>query len=517
MASPIPIGRLPSCRATQCARVASAWMRSRWRWACATATLRPSWWSRRTRCRRRSRSATSSGSICPAGRRRTTLGTRTKLRAILDLLADPETHRFRGEIEQLEQLLHPITQAADIPPLIDGFVGREWVVQRVDAWRRNDLQRRVFWLTGGPGAGKSAFTAWMTHYQRGNVVCLNLCKWNDEDRSDPRRVLRTLAFLLATRLRDFRRRLLDRFRLHDPDGRELANKGAAAMFHWLLAEPLQLIDGGRRRDRCVVVIDALDETLRDGVSELTDLLAELAPKLPPWIALLLTSRPDFPIAASLSHIAPLRLDAERSADNANDLHVYARGWLATPERAPADADALIARVVAAADGNFMYLRKLREAVDEFHLDLDAPGQLPHGLTGLYRLWFRRQFPDRAVYRADFAPLLEVLVAASRPVPVDLLKPMFGWDVPTEARLLQGLGSLFEERPKASRRSTPRLRDWLTDRRQSGAEFVVDAARGEHTPDSFHVGPVPSTEAGCSRCVHLAELPAQLDRQDRLRW
>ena len=204
-----------------------------------------------------------------------------KLQAILNLLADPETHRFRGEIEQLEQLLHPITQAADIPPLIDGFVGREWVVQKVDAWRRNDLQRRVFWLTGGPGAGKSAFTAWITHYQRGNVVCLNLCKWNDEDRSDPRRVLRTLAFLVATRLRDFRRRLLDRFRLHDPDGRELANKGAASMFHWLLAEPLQLIDGGRRRDRCVVVIDALDETLRDGVSELTDLLADLAPKLPP--------------------------------------------------------------------------------------------------------------------------------------------------------------------------------------------------------------------------------------------
>ncbi len=227
-----------------------------------------------------------------------------KLRAILDLLADPETHRFRGEIEQLEQLLHPITQAADIPPLIDGFVGREWVVKAVEDWRCSAPQRRVFWLTGGPGAGKSAFTAWMTHYQRGNVVCLNLCKWNDEDRSDPRRVLRTLAFLLATRHRDYRRRLLDRFRLHDPTGEELKNKGAAAMFHWLLAEPLQLIDGGRRRDRCVVVIDALDETLRDGVSELTDLLADLAPKLPHWIAVLLTSRPDFPIAASLSHIAP---------------------------------------------------------------------------------------------------------------------------------------------------------------------------------------------------------------------
>src|SRR5207344_806126 len=160
---------------------------------------------------------------------------------------------------------------------------------------------------------------------------INLCKWNDEDRSDPRRVLRTLAFLLATRLPDYRRRLLDRFRRHDPDGQELDRKGAVAMFHWLLAEPLNLIDGGRRRDRCVLLIDALDETLRDGVSELADLLAELTPKLPAWMAVLLTSRPDFPIAASLSHVAPFRLDAENSAANAADLRVYARGWLATPD------------------------------------------------------------------------------------------------------------------------------------------------------------------------------------------
>jgi hypothetical protein len=99
----------------------------------------------------------------------------------------------------------------------------------------------VFWLTAGSRAGKSALSAWMTHYQRANVVGLNLCKWNDEDRSDPRRVLRTLAFLLATRLPDHRRRLLDRFRLHDPNGHELDHRGAAAIFHFLLIEPLILI------------------------------------------------------------------------------------------------------------------------------------------------------------------------------------------------------------------------------------------------------------------------------------
>ena len=384
----------------------------------------------------------------------------------------------------------------------------------MEAWRTSQPQRRIFRLTGGPGAGKSAFSAWLAHYQRANVVGLNLCKWNDEDRSDPRRVLRTLAFLLATRLPDYRRRLLDRFRRHDPQGEELDRKGAAAMFHWLLAEPLHLIDGGRRRDRCVLLIDALDETLRNDTSELADLLAELAPKLPAWLALLLTSRPDFPIAASLSHIAPFRLDAEGSTANADDLRDYARQWLATPARSQAAADALIARVVGAAAGNFMYLRKLREAVEEFALDLDAPGQLPQGLSGLYRLWFRRQFPAAAAYRAEFAPILEVLVAASRPVPVDLLRTMFGWDVPTEARLLQALGSLFEERPDGVTPFHASLRDWLTDRRQSGAEFVVDTARGSTRLTAAMWGRFLATQAGSlPDAFTIAELPAQLERQD----
>ncbi|HUD59697.1 MAG TPA: TIR domain-containing protein, partial [Acetobacteraceae bacterium] len=438
---------------------------------------------------------------------------RSKLTAILNKLADPETHRFTGEIEELERQLKPIIQSADIPPLIDGFVGREWVVQLVEAWRKTEPQRRMFWLTGGPGAGKSAFAAWITHFLRTNVVGLNLCKWNDEDRYDPRRILRTLAFLIAARLPDYRRRLLDKLHTQDADGAELARKGAVAMFNWLLAEPLALIDGGRRHDRFILVIDALDETLRDGISELADLLAEHAPKLPQWMAVVVTSRPDFPIAASLSHIAPLRLDAEGSAANADDLRIYAHDWLATPDRSATEATALIERVVAAADGNFMYLRKLRDAVEEFGLDLNAPGPLPQGLIGLYRLWFHRQFPDAKAYRAEYAPLIQVLVAAGRPVPVDLLRAMFNWDVPTEARLLQGLGSLFPERADGVAPFHASLRDWLTDRRQSGAEFVVDAALGSRAlAVALWSRLLACTDPRVLDDFTIVELPSQLERQ-----
>jgi tetratricopeptide (TPR) repeat protein len=401
---------------------------------------------------------------------------RERVSAILASLADPATHRFSGEIAELEKLLRPISQAADIPPLIDGFVGREWLRGIVETWRKDHTERRMFWLTGGAGSGKSAFSAWLTHFARTNVIGLNLCRWNDQDRRDPQKVLRTLAFLIGTRLPDYRRAILDKLRIHDPAATELLAKGPVPLFNWLLAEPLHyLIDGGRRNDRYIIIIDALDETLDGDHSELADLLAEGAKRLPDWIALLLTSRPEPVLQRILSGLDPTQIDAK---SNDGDLRDYAKRWLATPERPATEVDGLVKRVVTAAGGNFLYLAKLREAVEQGWLTLDRPGRLPRGLVGLYRVWFRRQFPKGGPYRKDWAPLLEVLVAAQQPVPLDVLQVIFCWSGPVEeAERLEGLGSLFTRTAEGVAPFHASLRDWLTDASAAGATFVLDIQAG----------------------------------------
>ena len=165
-----------------------------------------------------------------------------KLKAILDLPSDPARHAFPGEIAELTTRLKPVIQTADLAPKIEGFVGREWLLTHLNDWRLRQT-RRAFWLTGAPGSGKSAFAAWITHYARANVVGLNLCRFGNEDRTDARRVIRTLAFLIATRLPGYRHALLSMLRAHDPDGAETADKSAPALFSFLLAEPLGGIDG----------------------------------------------------------------------------------------------------------------------------------------------------------------------------------------------------------------------------------------------------------------------------------
>jgi hypothetical protein len=65
--------------------------------------------------------------------------------------------RYRSEMEALEGRLDPVPQWANINRLVDGFVGREWLVKDLEDWQLGRVDKRLFWLTGLPGTGKSAF------------------------------------------------------------------------------------------------------------------------------------------------------------------------------------------------------------------------------------------------------------------------------------------------------------------------------------------------------------------------
>ena len=401
---------------------------------------------------------------------------RSKLAELLLLLASPTTQQFAGEISELEKRLQPVSQDADIGALVDGFVGRNWLLQELETWRTQATNSRLFWLIGSPGCGKSAFAAWLAHHARADVIGVNFCRYNVDERRNPTRVLCTLAFQIATRLSDYRRLLLQRLRVHDPRPGEIASKSPAALFDWLLIDPLRLgLDGGRREHRFLMIIDALDETLRNGRSTLAELLAESAQKLPAWIALVVTSRPEPEVMREFSGFRPRIISAE-SEENRNDLCIYARSWITGFCGTSDDNNTVLESIVTASQGNFLYLRKLREASENGLIDLSKPHGLPHGLIELYGRWFRHQFSNARVYER-YLPVLEVLAAAEHPVPESLLDRIFGWTKRQRAQMLEGLGSFFERRHDSVAPYHKSLRDWLIDERAAGAHFVVDAEEG----------------------------------------
>ena len=398
-----------------------------------------------------------------------------RLDEIVAVVESDESRRFAGEIEKLEKLLKPTVSdfAADarIRQLQEKkLVGRTWLFEAVEKWRTDDEQAsRLFWLMGAPGIGKSAFAAHLAHeYGRGTVIAVQFCDWKKPDHRDACRIIRTLAFQIATRLPDYRKLLLTL-----PIMTELDRKNSAELFDGLLTNPLKLsISGGR--ERYLIVIDALDEAGDDGRNELVEVLARYAGQLPDWIGLVVTSRPEFDVTTPFQALKPFSFETQ-SAANSEDICAYLWSELATQLQPRPDADRLVEQILEMSEGVFLYAERFCDDVQRGHLSLDHPEQFPEGLGGIFCQYFQRQFPDIEKFRKVVRPALRAILAAREPLPVEILQRLFNWQDEELRDFTRPLGSLFpvtadgvHEVIKPYHKS---LADWVTDDGKAGSYFV----------------------------------------------
>lgn len=360
-----------------------------------------------------------------------------RLAEIIAVVESEESRRFAGDITDLSQDLKPVSSQARMGDLLKRpLIGRQWLREAIESWRNGaDRSSRLFWIMGPPGVGKSAFVADLVHFGRDKVIAVEFCQYNDSDHRDARRIIRTLAFQLATRLPDYRRLLLTL-----PEIKDLDQKNADALFDYLLANPLKLaISGGR--ERYLIVIDALDEATESGRNELVNVLARKAEQLPDWIALVATSRPEFDVKTPLQKWNPIPLDTE-SESNRNDIRDYLRRELPSHLQNRPNADRLVEQILKKSEGVFLYVERFCDDVQRGHLSLDHPDQFPQGLGGIFCQYFQRQFLDVEKFRKDVRPALRAILAAREPLPVEILQRLFNWEVEELRDFTRSLGSLF---------------------------------------------------------------------------
>lgn len=420
-----------------------------------------------------------------------------KLAEIIRVVESDESRRISEEIKTLESYLKPTTPDLVSDARIRGLlkkelVGRKWLFEAVEKWRSAGLRpgsaekpghagsesgapSRLFWLMGAPGVGKSAFAAHLAHsYGRATVIGVHFCAYDKPDHRSAPRIIRTLAFQLATRLPDYRKLLLTL-----PEIAELDRKQTAAeLFDYLLANPLKLtITGGR--ERLLIVIDALDEASGDGRNELVEMLARHAPSLPDWIGLVVTSRPESDVRAPLQGLNPFVLDTATEANRA-DLREYLHHELAPQLQPRPDADRLVEQILEKSEGVFLYAERFCDDVQRGHLSLDRPEQFPQGLGGIFFQYFQRQFPDLEKFRKDVRPALRAILAAREPLPVEILQRLFNWRDEELRDFTRPLGSLFPVAKEASgeviKPYHKSLADWLADGAKT-ASFFVSAKEG----------------------------------------
>lgn len=365
---------------------------------------------------------------------------------------------FEGGQARLQRLLKPLDFRAEFGRHLARFTGRKWLLAELHKWLADPAASPVFWLTGAPGVGKTAFAVHLCHTQRG-VIAYHLCSVGHDDKTDPRRALLSVAHQIAQHLPEYRRRI-ERLELESE-----VLKSAPTLFDNLLVQPFvhdfPVPDGPQ-----VVVIDALDEAVAAGRQDLADLIRDHWPQMPPWLRLVVTSRPEPALLSTLASLRPQMLDARR-AENTADLRAYLAGALGD-QQLPAGPD-VVEAIVGRSDGLFLYGTVVVEELRRGTLSLDRLEDFPAGMAAHFERLFRRQFPDADEYARRFRQVLECVCAAREPLPVSLAALAVGVERAELQQRLGRFGSLLAFAPSADRRDAepaaapfhPTLADWLT--------------------------------------------------------
>src|SRR5215469_2591912 len=114
---------------------------------------------------------------------------------------------FEGAQSRLAAKLKPVSFEEEIRSHLPHFIGRSWLLKDIDEWLRRPNAQRVFWLTGGPGTGKTALSAWLAH-TRAEVAAVYFCRHsNRRDSHHSSRCLLSIAYQLASQIQDYFDRL----------------------------------------------------------------------------------------------------------------------------------------------------------------------------------------------------------------------------------------------------------------------------------------------------------------------
>ena len=365
---------------------------------------------------------------------------------------------YDGSQARRLRLLDPLPFDAELAFHLPAFHGRGWLLDAIAAWMADPAGRRVFWLEGDPGVGKTAIAARLSE-SRGDVAAFHLCRYGHRQKSDPRTCVLSLAYQLASQFPDYQSRL-DALPLEEL----VPTSDARTLFDRLLVEPLGA-NFPRPPDPVAIVIDALDEATVGGRNELAAFLAADFERTPRWLRLILTSSPDPVLDYHLQGIKPFKIEAQ-SRENLDDIRSFLRGAL--PPGTPAS---VIRQLVDRSEGLFLYvvqvLRELREG-------LRTPEQLPDvppGLGGLFAQFFDRQFKDLDAYRARISPVLEMLAVARDDLPVAIVADALGWNDYARRDVLNSLVPLFSEVDGHLRPFHRAVMTWLNDEHRAGPYYV----------------------------------------------
>ncbi len=375
--------------------------------------------------------------------------------------------------------LKPLDNESYLVPL-KRFYGREWLFDAFECWLTESKDSRVFAIIGQAGSGKTAFVSQLCHKNK-NIAAIHFCRYNNDERANPKRAIMSLAYHLSTQIDEYRQQLLS---LTDLD--KLLDKSASRLFEYIFIEPLMKMHAPS--EYVIIVIDALDEATKNMKNELINLIVSDFHKTPQWLRLVITSRPEQDITRRLKHLNPVVI-VNDSKENMEDvrgyLHLNLQPFLS--DYSPKKQSGIIEKVLAKSEGNFLYAVEIVKAVEGGIFDLSDVDSFPVGLTNIYINYFERIFLKDATYSypKDIRPLMEILSVCYEPQSDDTIIDILNMDEYDFNDIKDHIFVLFPSTHGYIEPLHKSLIDWVVNKDLSG-QFYVNEKSG-HTRMSEYYG------------------------------
>jgi hypothetical protein len=353
---------------------------------------------------------------------------------------------------------------------------------------------RIIWLRGLAGSGKSTILNTIARYSSRLHRCGAFLFWdrNDAVNSDPRRVIRTLAYQLAQSSPAFAEELALRIKASPL----ITNSSLDEQFRSLLQEPLVTLVANHDPGPIIIVLDALDECgTPETRKRLLAVFSTRLAKLPSTFRLLVASRNEPDIRAALSRpgvvIRDVRIDDKSTT---SDISQFFR------QRLSGDAPAFAAhdlpsdwpggsvrqRLVTLSGGLFIWasttIRFIESGLPEQRLkkvlDSSARGLSQDGLDDLYWVALTHPFDsyDADELGAVHSILGAIVVAREQPTDEQLSR-LLDLELGTVRAVLSQLQALLQGgHGKPIQVLHASFTDFLCDpKRCQDAQWLIDSS------------------------------------------
>ena len=342
---------------------------------------------------------------------------------------------------------------------------REGVLRDIEDWFTNDWDRRVFWLNGLAGTGKStiAQTFAETTFADGQLGASFFCSRDFEDRSNLRMIFPTLAFQLAYQYPLFRKELVKVLKARPDVGRE----SLCSQMEKPLVGPLKTTDTST-----LVIIDALDECKDEEPASAILLILSRYTDTIPNVKFFITGRPEprirsgFHLESLLPITEVLKLHEVKPEAVDRDIALFFQtqlasliknqGHLGLTEDWPSSSDIKILCKKAA--GSFIYASVVVEFIDS---NIDPPTKrlslitsllqstIEEGNSGVDQLYtkvlqqvFSDLYADNHQQYSRFQTVVGTILLIFKHLSINSLSDLLGCDTFHVSSTMHSLHSLF---------------------------------------------------------------------------